>query len=105
MPKAPCIQHFDRYIKLICKKVGFDEDVLWERTIGNDVVRKTCKRYELVGSHTARRSFATNAFLSGIPPYRIMLITGHRSEKSFFKYIRITREENALTLSNHKFFQ
>ena len=62
MPKAPCIQHFDRYIKIICKKVGFDEDVLWERTIGNDVVRKTCKKYELVGSHTARRSFATNAF-------------------------------------------
>jgi hypothetical protein len=43
-------------------------------------------------------------FLAGVPPYRIMLITGHRSEKSFFKYIRITREENAATLAGHPFF-
>jgi integrase len=105
MPKSHCIQYFDRYIKLVCKEVGFDEDVLWERTVGTQVVRKVVKKYELIGSHTARRSFATNTFLAGIQPYRIMLITGHKSEKSFFKYIRITREENAITLLNHKFFQ
>lgn len=105
MPKSHSIQYFDRYIKLICKKAGFTDNILWERTVGNNIVRKTLKRYELISSHTARRSFATNAFLSGIPPYRIMLITGHKSEKSFFRYIRITREENALSLSSHKFFQ
>jgi hypothetical protein len=34
-----------------------------------------------------------------------MMITGHRSEKSFFKYIRVTREENAFALAGHPFFQ
>ncbi|RNC65684.1 hypothetical protein D7D25_05940 [Proteiniphilum sp. X52] len=44
-------------------------------------------------------------FLQNIPTYRIMLITGHKSESSFFKYIRVTREENAATLAGHLFFQ
>ena len=105
MPRAHCIQYFDRAIKHICQKVGFNEPVLFERTVGNEVVRKTLQKWEVISSHTARRSFATNAFLANIPPFRIMLITGHRSEKSFFRYIRITREENALSLSNHRFFQ
>lgn len=105
MPRAHCIQHFDRYIKLICHKVGFTDPVLYERTVGTQVVRKVLQKWEVISSHTARRSFATNAFLAGIQPFRIMLITGHRSEKSFFRYIRITREENALSLSNHRFFQ
>ena len=105
LPPGRSIQYFNRAIKQICRKTGIDEKQLSERTRGTEVDRKTCPKWELVSSHTARRSFATNMFLMGAPPYRIMLITGHRSEKSFFKYIRITREENAEFLSGHPFFQ
>ncbi len=105
LPQARCVQHFNKYMKEICRKVGFTEPVLYERIIGMNTVSRTVEKWELIGSHTARRSFATNAFLAGIPVYRIMLITGHKSEKNFFKYVRITREENALTLSSHHFFQ
>jgi integrase len=104
LPGRRCIQYFNAAIKQICKKAGINDRHLYERTVGSDTVRKTCEKWELVSSHTARRSFATNMFISGIPPFRIMLITGHRSEKSFFKYIRITREENASVLSGHPFF-
>ncbi len=34
-----------------------------------------------------------------------MKITGHRTEKSFMKYIKITQEENARLLAEHAFFQ
>jgi integrase len=105
LPKRRCIQHFNKYMKLICKKVGFTEKVPYERTVGTQVVRKELEKWEVISSHTARRSFATNMFLAGVPAYRIMLITGHQSERSFFRYVRITREENALALSNHQFFQ
>lgn len=105
LPKPRCIQYFNRCVKDICKKVGLTEPILWERTVGAEVVSKEIPKWQLVSSHTARRSFATNMFLQNIPTYRIMLITGHKSESSFFKYIRVTREENAATLSGHLFFQ
>lgn len=105
LPKPRCIQYFNRAVKEISKMVGITEPILWERTVGTEVIRKEIPKWELVSSHTARRSFATNMFLQNIPTYRIMLITGHKSESSFFKYIRVTREENAATLAGHLFFQ
>ena len=57
-----------------------------------------------IRSHTARRSFATNAYLAGIPMRDIMQITGHRSTESFLKYIRVTKLETAQKLKDHPFF-
>lgn len=104
LPPPPTLQHFNREIKKICRKIGFTKKVLYERTIGHKRVSKLIPKYKLISSHTARRSAATNMYLAGIAPYRIMLITGHRTEKSFFRYIRITREENVKYLARHKFF-
>ncbi len=105
LPKSKCGQYFNRAIKEICKKVGINDKILWERTVGTEVIREEREKWEMISSHTARRSFATNMFLQNIPTYRIMLITGHKSEASFFKYIRVTREENAATLAGHHFFR
>lgn len=103
-PVVPTSQSFNKTIKVICKKAGITEKVLYEQVHGTKVVRKLKPKYEFVSSHTARRSFATNAYLAGIPPARIMLITGHTTETAFFKYIRIQKVENARVLSQHKFF-
>lgn len=59
---------------------------------------------KLITSHCARRSFATNAFKSGVPSLSIMQITGHTTEKNFLKYIKVTKEENAQLMSKHEFF-
>jgi len=48
---------------------------------------------EWITSHTCRRSFCTNEFLAGTPVELIMKISGHKSVKDFYKYIRITPEE------------
>jgi integrase len=53
------------------------------------------KKFELVTTHTARRSFATNMYKMGIPTRSIMAITGHQSESSFRAYIRLDSEEHA----------
>lgn len=41
-----------------------------------------------LSSHTARRSFATNMILSGVPMHLVMKMTGHTTEKSFRAYVR-----------------
>lgn len=92
------------YIKDICRYAGIDEVVEVRESIGGKIVVNRYPKYKLVGTHTARRSFATNAYKAGIPTISIMKITGHTKESSFMRYIRISQEENAVMLSQHPFF-
>ena len=65
----------------------------------NNTVTIRKYKWQLVSTHTARRSFATNLYLSGFPAISIMKITGHRTEASFLKYIRITQRDTANQLA------
>jgi integrase len=51
-------------------------------------------KYELVSSHVCRRSFATKLYRK-IDTLTIMKITGHKTEKQFLEYIKITPKEYA----------
>ena len=79
---------------------------LTETTItrGGIVQKSVLPKFKLISTHTARRSFATNIYLAGVPTISIMKITGHKTERSFMSYIRISQEENADKLINHPFF-
>jgi len=100
------IQHFNRYIKIICEKVGLDSEIIFEFTKGGKVMTKKNFKYELVSSHTARRSAATNMYLTGrMKTHEIMAITGHTTEKSFFRYIKTTNEDVVRNISGDNFFR
>ena len=45
--------------------------------------------------HTARRSFCSNEYLNGTDPLIIMSISGHKSHKSFMRYIKVSQDQNA----------
>jgi integrase len=65
------------------------------RTKGGIEVSVSRPKYELVTTHTARRSFATNSYRLGIPSITIMAVTGHKTEKDFLKYIKVSPEDHA----------
>ena len=104
LPKMLSNQKFNYYIKEVAKAADIDESIFLQTTKGGLSYTETVPKYSLVTSHTARRSFATNAFLAGVPPISIMKITGHKTESSFMKYIKISDKENAIQLKAHKFF-
>jgi len=57
-----------------------------------DYIKDVCKilgiaNWEKVGTHTARRTFATNMVLAGVDISKIMKITGHKTEQEFRKYV------------------
>lgn len=84
---------FNKNIKLIGKLAGATNLIKFShKKHGKDVI-ETKPKYEWITSHTCRRSFCTNEFLSGTPVELIMKISGHKSVKDFYKYIRITPEE------------
>jgi integrase len=94
----------NKYLKEMGKMAGIDGTEMQVKTNGGRRYEVTVPKYELISTHTARRSFATNAFKAGVPSISIMRITGHSTEKAFMKYIKITNEDNARLLSNHRFF-
>ena len=98
-------QKLNNHIKDIARMVGINEKVIVRRNVAGTDIEISKHKYELVCTHTARRSFATNAYKAGIPTIAIMKITGHKSEHSFLKYLKITEEENAEILKNHPFFK
>lgn len=101
LPDPISNQKFNDYIKEVCQIAGIDSPEQKHITKGGVRVCQTFKKYELVTSHTARRSFATNLYLSGFPAISIMQITGHRTEKAFMAYIRVTSEQHAELLRTH----
>lgn len=90
--------NMNKYLKELAKKAGFDEMQQIRVYKGGSVVVKNIEAHELISTHTARRSFATNMHLLGVPSISIMGITGHRTEKAFLKYIKVTPREHAVKL-------
>lgn len=97
-------QKLNGHIKELCRMAGITQEVLVNRNVGGQNVEVVMPKYQLVSSHTARRSFATNAYKSGVPTIAIMKITGHTKESTFLKYIKVSAQENADMLSRHPFF-
>jgi len=98
-------QTMNRMIKQIGKLAGINDSIQVTKTIGGKVVTETIEKHNLITNHTARRSFATNYYNATKDAYSIMKITGHRTERSFLKYIRNTKEQNALRLASHPYFK
>ena len=63
------------------------------------------QEWKEVTIHTARSTFSTNAYLNGVTTLDFMRLTGHKTETSFMKYIKITEEETATSLLDHPFFR
>lgn len=104
-PQIQCNQATNRMLKKICRKALITEKIMVMETTGGIRKEVTHEKCEMVTSHTARRSFASNASKRGVPSLAIMQITGHKTESSFMRYIRISKEENAKMLLNHEFFR
>ena len=80
----------ERRAEVEAKKKG---EVLYEYDEQGNPIRP---RWELVASHTARRSCITNMYLSHkftVP--QMMSVSGHKTETMFYKYVRLSLDEYA----------
>ena len=93
----------NKLIKKICRWASINSRVYAQKIKGEPV--RSFKKYELVGNHTARRSFCTNSYKAGVSEYKIMQISGHKDREAFFGYVGTTKEENAKIFSETKYFK
>lgn len=97
-------QYINRDIKKVAELCKINEVLRWnEKKLGKSY-EKTCLKWEKITCHTGRRTFCTNAYLSGIPTIAIMMISGHSTETNFLKYLKMSKEENARKLAEHPYF-
>lgn len=104
LPRAISNQKMNDYLKILGKLAEINNGVIVKKSRGKEIIEEIKPKYKLISTHTARRSFATNAYLSEVPVISIMKITGHRTESSFLKYVKVSQERNAEFLSTHPFF-
>ena len=106
VPCNLCIQYFNKYLKVIMREIGLNDKVTFSYTKGGKLVTITREKWELISSHTARRSAATNMYLTGrMKTFEIMKLTGHRTESNFFLYIRLTSDDTARSISGDMYFR
>ena len=120
LPYKISVQKFDQYIKQVCKLAGINEliehskvcmvddkgNIIEQDDKGNYTskgVKRTVKgvfeKWQLVGSHTCRRSFATNLY-GKLETAFIMQMTGHTKESTFLAYIGKTATDYLLQTAN-----
>ncbi|MDC6367243.1 MULTISPECIES: site-specific integrase [Flavobacteriaceae] len=85
-------QKFNEYIKECCEIVGIDQPTTITRYVGNRRVDRTCPKYKLITSHTARKTFVTNSLILGMNERVLKNITGHNDDASFRKYLKIAED-------------
>lgn len=86
-PLTTDISCYNKYIKELLQHIGFKELVKRETKINGHIEVNYEPKWKLIGSHTARRTFATNNVLRGFKTSEIRRATGHKSESAFEKYI------------------
>lgn len=100
LPRPLSNQNMNEYLKEIMKQVpAFNTAVFRPRTRYKTQI-STVQKWEIITMHTARRTFATNMYFAGIPIASIMAVTGHKTEKQFFVYIRETPTGHANVVLN-----
>ncbi|KVV13403.1 site-specific integrase [Flavobacterium sp. TAB 87] len=85
-------QKFNDYIKECCEIVKINKPTTTTGFTGTKKIQNTVPKYELITSHTARKTFITNSLLLGMEPKAIKKIANIKKDAVLDKYMKITEE-------------
>jgi len=97
-------QEINRCLKEIGQLVGLTEPVKITEFRNGAAQEHTMQKWEMLTSHTARRTFCTLAYRAGVPTHTIMAFSGHASESSFRRYLRYDMNDAMKDGSSHDYF-
>ena len=85
-------QKYNDFLKELGKLAGFDSPETMIHFRGSQRIERTVPKYELLSSHTGRKTFVTSAIYLGMPTEVIMGITGHKDHSTMELYYKIVKE-------------
>ena len=92
IPK-PNMTKLNTEIKNIAREVGINENVLVISYPGNRRTEEIKEKWELIKTHTGRRTFITNMKYLGVPDDVIRQMTGHTDLRTMSKYFRTDKSQ------------
>lgn len=90
LPKPISNQKMNNYLKEIAKICKLNEIIRFIKYRGVQKVETIEPKYNLITTHTARRTFVTLSLEKGMRAETVMSITGHKDYHTFKKYIKLT---------------
>lgn len=107
-PEKKCVDlpkisnpRMNAYIKEICTQLEWTDKINVVKFKGVKRFEFQYEKKELVSTHTARRSFVTNALEIGIPPTLVMQLVGHKKLDTMKRYTK--HNEKSLQEAINKF--
>jgi len=91
-------QRMNDYLKDLCELCGFNEPITRVYYRGGQRIEETRPKWELIGTHAARRTFICYALTKGIPPQIVMKFTGHSDYQAMKPYIDIAGADAAAAM-------
>lgn len=105
LPAPISNQKLNKQLKVLGKLAGFTDLIEITTVLTSGKSKILYNKYDLITTHTARRSFCTNAYLAGLDILSIMSFSGHKTTTSFLKYIKASQTQIATRLQSHPFFK
>ncbi len=93
-------QKFNKYLKECCELAEINTPTTITRYIGNKRIDKTVPKFQLITSHTARKTFVTNSLILGMKEMVVRNITGHKKEESFRRYVLVAESFKKQEMDN-----
>ena len=84
-----------RYLKKIGFKAVLTDQHIVTEDRGGSITNTTKQHWELIGTHTARRSYISNMLKRGYDSHLLMKITGHTTEEAFKRYVKVSSRDAA----------
>lgn len=97
----PCSsnQAMNKRLKILCKKAGLEDEVRITRYRCGQREDIIYHKWQLICTHTGRRTFIVQALSLGIPPNIVMKWTGHSSYRAMQPYIDIVDSTKAKSMA------
>lgn len=94
------IQKFNTYLKECVQEAEIDSPMAVVRQSGGKREESIVPKWQLITSHTARKTFVTNSLILGMKEMVVRNITGHKKEENFKKYVKIAEEFKQQEMEN-----
>ena len=88
-------QRINTYIKEVCKSIGLNEIVEYHTGKGGKTTLQKNEKWELITTHTGRRSASTNLAIKGLTEGQVANFTGHKTNSMVAKYNKASTSEKA----------
>lgn len=92
-------------IKEVAKSAKLKKKFIYKITKGGTLVTETLEEWQMVSSHTCRRSFITNLLKMGFAHAHVMKLAGIKRYETLMKYFKQSAEDVAEETGKNDFFK